>query len=224
MTPQETLNAFYKALMTHYGPQHWWPGETPLEIMVGAVLTQNTNWKNVEKAIYNLKAARRLDADVIYRMPMEQLAEYIRPAGYFTVKAKRLKNLMHWLCTHYEGTPESLQPLSVNRLREELLQINGVGRETADSIILYALGKPTFVVDTYTYRILVRHGCLYPEADYDEIKDYFESHLPQDAKLFNEFHALLVQVGKNHCKPRPQCAHCPLETFPHQIDRRMDTE
>lgn len=211
----EKLMAFYNAMLDHYGPQNWWPGDGPFEVMAGAVLTQNTGWSNVEKAISNLKAAGKLSAEKINEMPPDELAQIIRPAGYYNIKAKRLKNLVEWFCNQFDASIESLAELSVDRLTEELLAIRGIGRETADSIILYALSKPTFVVDTYTYRILTRHGCIDAEADYDQIKEYCEGHLPEDARLYNEFHALLVQVGKNHCKPRPRCNGCPLEPFEH---------
>jgi endonuclease-3 related protein len=209
---------FYKSMLEHYGRQEWWPGESPFEVMVGAVLTQNTNWTNVEKAIGNLKAADVLDPWKLHDLAPSRLAELIRPAGYFNIKTKRLKNLIHWFCQEYGASIPALQQLSVPRLREELLSIHGIGRETADSIILYALEKPTFVIDTYTCRILVRHGCMDGENDYEEFKDFFERNLPPDVALYNEFHALIVQVGKNHCKPKPQCSNCPLEPFEHTIE------
>lgn len=208
----------YDALLAHYGPQHWWPGQTDFEVMVGAILTQNTNWTNVEKAIANLQSADLLCPLALHALTERRLAEYIRPAGYYNIKARRLKNLVRWLIDEFDGSLEPLKNYPIDRLREELLSINGVGRETADSIILYALHKPTFVVDTYTYRIFVRHGCIDPESDYEQIKEFFQSHLPDDVKLYNEFHALVVQVGKNHCKPRARCAECPLETFDHNIN------
>ena len=209
------LMRFYEALYVHYGPQHWWPGETDFEVTVGAVLTQNTNWQNVEKAIANLKAADLLTPQALDALTEKQLAEYIRPAGYFNIKSRRLKNLIRWLMEEFDGSLETLRDYSIERLREELLSINGIGRETADSIILYALHKPTFVVDTYTYRVLVRHGCIDAESDYEQIKEFFEGRLPEDVELYNEFHALIVQVGKNHCKPRAQCTKCPLQQFEH---------
>ncbi len=212
------LMQIYEALLNHYGPQDWWPGETDFEVMVGAVLTQNTNWKNVEKAIGNLKTAGLLSLSALHALPENQLAEYIRPAGYFNIKSRRLKNLIRWFEDEYAGSLDALRDLSLERLREELLSINGIGRETADSIILYALHKPTFVVDTYTYRVLVRHGCIDTESDYEQIKEFFENRLPEDVHLFNEFHALIVQVGKNHCKRRAQCANCPLEKFAHSLE------
>lgn len=218
MQQHDTLMSFYQAMLDRYGPQRWWPGETAFEVLVGAVLTQNTSWVNVEKGIANLKNAGKLDAHAIDALSHEQLAELIRPAGYFNVKAKRLKNLIRWLCAEHEGRIESLEEYSIDRLREELLAINGIGRETADAIVLYALSKPTFVIDAYTWRILVRHKLIGPESDYEEMKDFFERNLVQDAALFNEYHALLVQVGKDHCKPRARCEGCPLERFEHELN------
>lgn len=212
------LERFFQALLAQYGPQHWWPGECPFEVMVGVVLTQNTNWSNVEKAIGNLKRAKMLSPAKIEALSHDRLAQLIRPAGYFNIKAKRLKNLIHWLCREHEGSLEGLADMPADQLRQELLAINGIGRESADSIILYALEKPTFVIDTYTYRVLVRHGCIGPESDYEEVKEYCQSHLLEDVKVYNEFHALLVAVGKNHCKPRPICSGCPLEGFEHHIE------
>ena len=214
------LMAFYEALLGWYGRQHWWPGGTAFEVMAGAVLTQNTNWGNVEKAIGNLRAAEKLSAEAIVDLPDEQLAELIRPAGYFNIKARRLKSLVRWFWDQCEGDVEALQEWSVDRLREELLGVKGVGRETADSIILYALNKLTFVVDTYTYRVLVRHGCIDPESDYEMVKEYCEGHVPSEVELYNELHALIVRVGKEHCKPRPKCAGCPLERFDHCVEEQ----
>jgi len=212
------LVLFYQTLLEHYGPQNWWPGDSPFEVMVGAVLTQNTNWTNVEKAIKNLKEADKLTPEKIDRLDQQELALLIRPAGYYNIKARRLKNLVHWFCRRGNGSVETLSDWPMDSLREELLSINGIGRETADSIILYALNLPTFVVDTYTYRILVRHGQIDPESDYEQIKEYCQYQLPQEVALYNELHALFVQVGKNHCKPRPQCQQCPLRQFPYSLE------
>ena len=214
----ETLKAFYDALLERYGSQSWWPGETPFEVMVGAVLTQNTNWKNVEKAIANLKSKCLLDPFAIARLPRETLAEVIRPAGYYNVKAARLLNLVGVLVDGYDGDLEAFFSGSLDSLRERLVSIKGIGLETADSIILYAAGRPTFVIDTYTFRVTVRHGLIFPEASYDDLKCLFEDNLPSDADLFNEYHALLVQVGKTHCRKRPKCNGCPLERFPHEVE------
>jgi endonuclease-3 related protein len=212
------LMSFYQAMLARFGRQNWWPGETPFEIMVGAVLTQNTSWTNVEKAIANLKAAELLTPEKIYSISQQDLSAFIRPAGYMNVKAKRLKNLVKWFCEEHAGEFESLEAYSVDQLRETLILINGIGRETADAIILYALKRPTFVVDTYTYRLLVRHQCVSAEADYEEMKEFFERNLPEEVELYNEFHALIVQVGKNHCKPVARCEGCPLEQFEHCLE------
>jgi endonuclease III related protein len=211
----QILMEMYQAMLERFGHQAWWGGETPLEICVGAILTQNTNWTNVVKALTNLKAARALDVSALYEMPTESLAELIRPAGYFNVKAKRLKN---FIAAVYEHSGDDLaayldRPLSV--LREELLSINGIGRETADSILLYAACKPTFVVDAYTYRILLRHRLIAIEDDYESIKELLESNLPEEIHLWNDYHAQLVAVGKTFCRPVAQCEGCPLEKFPH---------
>ena len=214
-TTAAQLNDFYQAMYDAYGQQHWWPGETPFEVMVGAVLTQNTAWGNVEKAITNLKHADMLDPHKIAATQHEQLAELIRPSGYFNIKAKRLKSLVQWFIDTCDGDPERLYAISTETLRESLLSIKGVGRETADSIALYAAEKPTFVVDAYTYRILYRHHLVDDDADYESIKELFESNLLEDVSLYNEYHALIVQVGKYHCKPKAKCDGCPLAQFEH---------
>lgn len=215
---RENLMDIYDRLYRHFGPQHWWPGQTPLEIMIGAVLTQNTNWKNVEKAIDNLKQAALLDAEKLDRLPADELARRIRPAGYFNIKAKRLKALIRWFGMEYRGDPQRIDQRPVDLLRQELLAVNGIGLETADSILLYAFGKPVFVVDTYTARILARHQLITPPVGYQEIQDLFESTLPRDAALFNEYHALLVCCGKQFCKRKPICQGCPLDPLPHEIE------
>lgn len=212
----ETLMDLYNRLYACFGPQYWWPGQTPLEIMIGAVLTQNTNWKNVEKAIANLKAAQMLDVRRLYQVPADQLAELIRPAGYFNIKTKRLKNLIAWLWEKYNGNIQTLKTQPTDRLREELLSISGIGPETADSILLYAIEKPVFVVDAYTARILGRHHLIAEGDGYAEIQSLFESALPKEVALYNEYHALLVRCGKEFCKPKPSCRGCPLEEMPHE--------
>lgn len=214
----DRLMEIYNLLSNQYGPQHWWPGDTKIEIAVGAILTQNTNWGNVEKAINNLKAADVLDADRLYAMDISRLAELIRPAGYYNVKAKRLKNFIGWLVDEYAGDIDSLDAVDAYSLREQLLGIKGVGRETADSILLYALGKKVFVVDAYTCRVLGRHNLIDRESDYEQIREFFEYNLADDIELFNEFHALFVKVGKEHCKPKPKCQGCPLEGLEHSFD------
>lgn len=208
-----SLQRVYDKLLAHFGRQRWWPGETPFEVIVGAVLTQNTNWKNVEKAIENLRQENLLDPHALQGLPAEELAEVIRPAGYYRLKAGRLHNVADFLVSRYDGDLDRMFQQPLDQLRDELLAVKGVGPETADSILLYAGGMATFVVDAYTYRVVVRHGWLEPEADYHQIKDFFESRLADDAALFNEFHALLVSVGKQFCGTQPKCAGCPLESM-----------
>ena len=208
MTP--VLSQVYERLLAAYGPQHWWPGQTPFEVLVGAVLTQNTAWQNVKRAIDNLRREELLDPHALYELPVEELEEKIRPAGYFRVKARRLRNVLAFLVKRYRGSLRTMFRTNLAELREQLLAINGIGPETADSILLYAGGLPTFVVDTYTHRVFARHGWIELDADYYQIKDFFESGLPLDVPLFNEYHALLVRVGKEHCRKTPRCEDCPL--------------
>jgi endonuclease-3 related protein len=209
------LREMYEAMLAQFGHQGWWPGEGPLEMCLGAILTQNTNWGNVEKALANLKAAGAMNIGAIDAMGHAELAELIRPAGYYNIKAKRLKNFIHHVHQGWGEDIEGFLDRPISTLREELLSINGIGFETADSIILYAAGKPTFVVDAYTARIMLRHQLIYIEAGYEEIKEVFESNLPSEAELFNDYHAQLVAVGKNFCRPMAKCESCPLEKFPH---------
>ncbi|MBP7937091.1 MAG: endonuclease III domain-containing protein [Phycisphaerae bacterium] len=212
----QTLKAFYDAMFETFGPQHWWPAKSSTEVIIGAILTQNTAWRNVERAIANLAAAKALDWKRLHEMSVEELAELVRPAGTYKVKAHRLKSFVEWLWDRYQGDLKRMFNTSLDALREQLLSVSGIGRETADAILLYAGGMPSFVVDAYTARILYRHGLTDDSADYDEIKDLFESNLPEDATYFNEYHALLVQVGKLHCRPRPRCEGCPLDPFEHE--------
>lgn len=215
MLSKKLMN-IYDLLYARYGPQHWWPGETRLEIIVGAILTQNTNWQNVEKAIANLKAADMLSEERLATVGVSELAELIRPAGYYSIKAQRLKSFMNWLSAEpYCGRLQAVEKTPTDTLRESLLGIKGVGRETADSILLYAFGRSVFVVDAYTCRVMGRHGLIDRQADYEEIRRLFEDHLPFDAVLFNEYHALLVRLGKEHCRPTARCTGCPLEDLPH---------
>jgi endonuclease-3 related protein len=205
------IHQVYHHLLKTLGPQHWWPGDTPFEIIVGAVLTQNTNWQNVVKAIRNLREADLLDPHALYNVPPEELEELIRPAGYFRVKARRLRSLLEFLIVRYDGSLEKMFRAGLPELREELLAVNGIGPETADSILLYAGNLPTFVVDAYTHRVLARHGWIGFEADYHQIQDYLLASLPQEVQLYNEFHALIVHLGKHYCKKTgPKCRECPL--------------
>lgn len=181
--------------------------------MVGAVLTQNTSWKNVEQAIANLRESGALAIEALHELSLEELAELIRPAGYYRLKAKRLKNLVGFLVEECDSSIDRFFQGSIDDLRERLLAINGIGPETADSILLYAGQLPTFVVDAYTARLVKRHAWLDMDAGYDEIKSLFEDQLASDTQLFNEFHALIVQVGKQHCKKTPLCQSCPLESL-----------
>jgi endonuclease-3 related protein len=211
----QLLQDMYHAMHARFGHQGWWPGQTPLEICVGAILTQNTNWTNVAKAIANLKNAGALDLPALHALGHGQLAELIRPAGYFNIKAKRVKNFASRVMETFDGDLRAFLDRPVSSLREDLLSINGIGRETADSMILYAAGKPTFVVDAYTYRILLRHFLIAREDDYESIKELLESALPADLDLYNDYHAQLVAVGKNYCRPAARCEGCPLAEFPH---------
>ena len=204
------MHQLYEQLYEHFGPQQWWPGESPFEVMVGAVLTQNTSWKNVARAIENLRQAELLDPLSLYELDVEELAELIRPAGYFRLKARRLRNLLSLIVERYDGSLDAMFAVDLPTLREQLLSVNGIGPETADSILLYAAEKPTFVVDTYTHRVLSRHGLIEPEADYHRIQQFFHDELPTDVPLYNEFHALLVRVGNTHCRRTPKCEGCPL--------------
>ena len=209
----DKLLDIYRILFDHYGPREWWPAETPFEVVVGAILTQNTAWKNVEKAIANLKQLGPLTPEALFRLPEETLAEAIRPSGYYRRKGKRLRNLLGMLSDRFECRLEALFDLPTETLREELLALSGIGPETADSILLYAAGRPVFVIDTYTIRILSRHELLPEETCYVEAQEWVTDNLPEDVQLFNEFHALLVNVGKDFCRPRPKCPGCPLEGF-----------
>jgi endonuclease-3 related protein len=214
----KTLIDIYQILFNAFGPQHWWPGDSRFEIITGAILTQNTSWANVKKAITNLRAAGCLDPEKLYHTDLLRLAELIRPSGYYHIKAKRLKSFLDWLFENYDGNLTNLENVNTEQLREELLSIKGIGRETADSILLYAYNRPVFVVDAYTARIAMRHRLIEPEADYEQLRDLFESNLPQDIQLFNEYHALLVSTGKEFCRPIARCPACPLEKHPHTLD------
>jgi endonuclease III related protein len=207
------LRDYFDALLAHYGPPKGWPGGSPFEIMVGAILAQNTAWKNVEKAIRNLKTYDLLDARKIHELDQDTLALAIKPAGTYNLKAARLKGFVAWFLERFEGDVERMKKASPDRLREELLEVRGVGPETADAILLYALDMPVFVVDAYTHRVLTRHELAMEEATYEDLKEYFERSLPRNAKLFNDFHALIVSVGKDFCRPKARCEECPLKPF-----------
>ncbi len=201
----------FDRLLRTLGPQEWWPGESPFEVLVGAVLVQNTSWKNVERAIANLRDAGVLQPRSLYALSPSELEQLIQPAGYFRVKAKRLRNLLRFVVEQYDGSLEAMREVETSRLREELLSINGVGPETADSILLYALGKPAMVVDAYTQRIWARHGWIGYDTDYHQLQEAVMGGLPDEVPLFNELHALIVNVGHHWCKRAPKCQQCPLQ-------------
>ena len=205
-----TLKDVFDRLYSHYGPRHWWPADSAFEVLVGAVLVQNTAWENVRKAIDRLRGEDLLEPHALYAVPLERLEELVRPAGYYRVKARRLRNLLEFLVERHGGSLEAMFRTALPELRESLLAVSGIGPETADSILLYAGGLPTFVVDAYTHRMLARHGWIGFDADYYQIQEHFEAGLPQDAALFNEYHALVVEVGKRHCRKHPRCEDCPL--------------
>ncbi len=205
------LISIYKTLYSHFGPQNWWPGDTPFEVCVGAILTQNTAWQNVEKAIANLKKEKILNPHKINRLPAKRLAKLITPVGYFNIKAKRLKNFISFLCKRYDGKVGKMFSNSSDHLRGHLLDVNGIGPETADSILLYAGNVPIFVVDAYTKRIFNRLNLTPEDITYHEMQEIFMKNLPLDAVLFNEYHALIVMLGKNYCKKKPLCKECPIK-------------
>lgn len=203
----------YELLHRYYGPQHWWPGETQMEVILGAILTQNTSWTNVEKAIHNLKQYNCLDAKSLKKISRDHLATLIKPAGYFNIKAKRIKNFITYIFDAYDGNVKQMERVSTSRLREELLRVNGIGPETADSILLYAFARPVFVIDAYTKRIWLRHYLVAEDVDYYGLQDEFIQHLEKDEKLFNEYHALIVRVAKDFCRTKPDCKNCPLNVL-----------
>jgi endonuclease III related protein len=208
------LQELYQRLWETWGPQDWWPGDTPFEVVVGAILTQNTNWGNVARAIAALKDQDLLEPRALHDLPEAELARLIRPAGYYNVKARRLRNFLDFLGTHYGHSMAQLAASDLSSLRPALLSIKGVGPETADSILLYALEKPTFVVDAYTFRILSRHGLLDEACSYEDLRQLFMEHLPARVDRYQEYHALLVRLGKEWCRPQPRCGSCPLEGWP----------
>jgi endonuclease-3 related protein len=214
------LPQYYEALFQAHGEQHWWPGRAPFEVIVGALLVQNTNWVNAARAIANLRQANLLTPSAIESVPQAKLARLIRSSGYFRQKARKLKAFVSFLRKEHRGSLAAMFRAPTAKLREQLLAVHGVGPETADSILLYAGDHPVFVVDAYTRRILQRHGLATGKESYEEIRELFEKSLPDDPQLFNEFHALIVHTGKNFCRTRaPLCSQCALQSFlPHPIE------
>jgi len=211
MKTKDILLKIYQSLYDFFGPLNWWPGDTPFEIMVGAILTQNTSWNNVEKAINKLKKEYLLEPRNLYRIDQEELAQLIKPSGYFNVKAQRLKNFVTFFVEEYSGSEKKMFSSDGEGLRRKLLKVNGIGPETADSILLYAGEKPFFVVDAYTKRIFSRHRLISKEAAYHHIQEFFYRNLPKEVKLFNEFHAQIVMLGKTRCTSKnPDCSKCPI--------------
>ncbi len=209
------LMQIYRKLYRAYGPMHWWPGETPFEVMVGAILTQNTSWKNVEKAIKNLKERKVLNIEGIRKLTEPELATLIRPSGFFRIKAERLKTFVDFIARAYGGDLKRMKREKLEMLRPKLLKLKGIGPETADSILLYGLHKPIFVVDAYTKRVLSRHGVVSERASYEEVQRCFMDHLPHQEKLFNEYHAQMVHLAKTACKKNKECDTCPLKRIVH---------
>lgn len=213
-TSSGVLLRYYEAMSGALGPMRWWPAQTPFETIVGAILTQSTAWGNVERAIANLRSARLLTPSAILRVPTGRLAALVRPSGYFRQKAKKLKAFARFLKSEYKGSLKRMFQTPTRELREKLLSVHGIGPETADSILLYAGNHPVFVVDAYTHRIFGRHGITDGKADYEKVRALFESSIPQRPELFNEFHALIVNTGKNWCrKSAPRCEECPLRSL-----------
>jgi endonuclease-3 related protein len=212
------LESIYPILVKQFGHRGWWPGDTPFEVILGAILTQNTAWSNVEKALTNLKKAKVFSIKRLREIPESELASLIRPSGYFNQKAKKIKSIIAFLDANYGGSIARMKKAPLERLRTELLEVSGIGPETADSILLYALDKKVFVVDAYTRRIFARHYYFDPDPSYDEVQERFEREAPDDLDWYNDFHAQIVAVGNRYCKPKPQCEGCPLEPLPHRTE------
>lgn len=207
---KKLLLKIYDLLLASYGHRNWWPGETAFEVCVGAILTQNTNWYNAEKAIINLKRDSLLDPEALFKTQFKKIAALIKPAGYYNLKTKRLKSFLDYLFLTYDGDIELMRQMPAQVLRRELLAVNGIGPETADSIMLYALGKAVFVVDAYTRRIGCCLKLISEDYGYDQVQNVFTKNLPKRVKLFNEYHALIVEHGKNTCRKNPECENCAL--------------
>lgn len=220
---RRTFRTIYGRLVRALGPQRWWPAQSPFEMMMGAMLTQATSWHNVERAMERLRGADALSPRRLLALPVARLERAVRPAGYFRQKAKRLRALSRWLVDRYQGRPARMFRRPWPALRQELLGLHGIGPETADSMLLYAGRRPVFVVDAYTRRLFSRHRLIGPDASYHDIQALAMRSLPPDAPLYNEFHALVVAVGKRFCHRRhPDCVHCPLGDLPHTVEVESD--
>jgi len=210
----DLLSRYYLALQGRFGPQQWWPARTRLEVIVGAILTQNTAWHNATLALRNLRQAGLLSWQTLRRADPPTLEACARPAGFYRQKVRTIRDFVEWLEQRHSGSLRRLLALPAKELRCQLLDLRGLGPETVDAILLYAAGYPHFVADAYTRRVLARHGFVPAAAGYHETQAFLHAHLPRRAYLFNEFHALLVEVGKKHCRPQsPRCSGCPLEEF-----------
>ncbi len=207
------LHEIYQTLLKHFGHRGWWPGNSAFEIVIGAILTQNTNWNNVEKAIQNLKAKGLLSYKALSMLPEERLAQLIRPSGYYNQKAKKIKAFLHFLRKEYRGSLKRMFAEETVGLREKLLGVKGIGAETADSILLYGGDHLSFVVDLYTYRVGTRHGWFPEEVDYEAMREYFSDRLEADLDLYKDFHAQIVAVGSHYCRKTPRCEECPLKEY-----------
>jgi len=212
MSEAQALSVIYNKLNSHFGDLHWWPAETDFEVIVGAILTQNTAWQNVERAIENLKTVHLLEPQLLYEVDCRILEELIRPSGYFRIKTSRIKNFLCFLYDHYTWNLGKMFQENLWQLREKMLGITGIGKETADSILLYAGRKPVFVIDAYTKRIFHRHGMVASNTSYDELQKFFMSRLPEEVPLYNQYHALIVTTGKKYCRAVPHCEECPLRS------------
>ena len=201
----------YKTLYATWGPQHWWPADSKLEMIIGAILTQNTSWKHVERAILTLKANHAIDLHTLSETPHSKLASWIKPTGYYNQKAKRLRNIATLILNEYNGSIERLFEQPSDVLRKTLLAWPGVGPETADSILLYGSRRTEFVVDAYTRRFMTRHGWCNGNESYDQLKQLISHQLPSSLEVYQEFHALIVKLGQQHCKTKPDCSTCPLQ-------------
>lgn len=203
----------YQKLYNHYGSQHWWPGDSPFEIMIGAILTQNTVWHNVEKAINNLKQENLINPKRLAKLSKSELSVLIKPSGFYNIKAKRLMSFTNFINNKYSGRVEKMKQQKLSVLRLQLLSVHGIGEETCDSILLYGLNKPIFVVDAYTKRIFSRHEYFDAKTNYSLVQRFFMQNLPKSVKIYNEFHALLVTLAKDFCRTKPKCTTCPINSL-----------